>query len=258
MKSESKKTIAASLETEETLLPYMPYLLQDLWGLGSSVEQIVQIFESLTFPSNKITVLDLGCGKGAVSVNLAAKWGFNVTGVDAMPEFIDDAIKYSQKYKVENKCNFVVDDILSFTKKNHNFDAVILASLGGIFGSNNKTIKVLRKQIKTCGIMIIDDGYLKNKSHSNRKGYELYHDYETTKNELISSGDKIIEEVSTTEFSKILNDEYLRAISKRYKELCEKYPKIKDCLSQYINQQKEECEFLNSELEGIIWVIQKC
>jgi ubiquinone/menaquinone biosynthesis C-methylase UbiE len=258
MKSESKKTVAASLETEETLLPYMPYLLQDLWGLGSSVEQIVQIFESLSFPSNKINVLDLGCGKGAVSVNLAAKWGFNVTGVDAMFEFITEANNYAKKYNSANLCNFNEADIIDYTNTHHEFDAVILASLGGVFGNYKKTINTLRNQVKAAGYIVIDDGYLKNRTSINRNGYGYCRDYETTKSELISLGDKIIAEVSTTEFSKKLNDEYLRAINERYKELCENYPKIKDSLFKYISQQKEECEFLNSELEGIIWVIQKC
>ena len=88
MKSESKKSIAESLEIEEGLLVYMPYLLQDLWALGSSVDQIIQVFYTIHSPEKNINVLDLACGKGAVSVMLASKYGYSITGIDAMPEFI--------------------------------------------------------------------------------------------------------------------------------------------------------------------------
>ncbi|MBL1215003.1 MAG: class I SAM-dependent methyltransferase [Ignavibacteriae bacterium] len=257
MKSESKMSVAESLEADEELVQYMPYMLQDLWALGSSADQIVQIFESLTFPKNNNCVLDLACGKGAVSVKLAKEFGYSITGVDAMPEFIDDANRYAKSYHVENLCKFIVDDILIYTKKINSFHAVILASLGGIFGNNIQTINTLRNQVARGGYIIIDDGYLKSKSSSNRKGYENYSNYRETKRELSSAGDKIIKEVSTTEFNKIINDEYLKNINKRCDELINKHPDKRDSLLKYIDLQKEECKYLEKELEGVIWVIQK-
>jgi SAM-dependent methyltransferase len=257
MKSESKNSVADSLETGEKLVPYMPYLLQDMWALGSSVDQIIQVLSALTFPQKTTNILDLACGKGAVSVNLAAKFGYQATGIDLMPEFITDAKKYAEKYQVENLCQFKVDDILDYVKNTRDFDAVILASLGGIFGSIKQTIITLRDQVVKGGYIIIDDGYLKNKSHSSRKGYENYKNYNDTKRELTSFGDKIINEVSTTETSKEINDEYLKKITIRCEELIKLHPEIKDDLLDYIRLQKEECEYLEKEIEGVIWVMQK-
>ncbi len=45
--SDSQQSIADSLEVEKILLPYMPYLLQDLWVLGSSVDKILEAIASL-------------------------------------------------------------------------------------------------------------------------------------------------------------------------------------------------------------------
>jgi SAM-dependent methyltransferase len=252
-----KKTVSESLDAEEILLPYMSYLLQDLWGLGSSFEQIIKIFESLTFSSGIVNILDLGCGKGAASVNIASKFGYKVTGIDAMHDFLIEANNYAKDYRVENLCDFKEADILNYTNSSHNFDAVILAALGGIFGSMKETIKILRSQVNSGGYIIIDDCYLKNDIPVNRKGYEHYKNYETTQRELLSAGDKIIIQVSTSEFRRNLNYEYLNLISSRCGELIEKHREIQSQLENYIHLQKEECDFLNSNVEGMIWVLQK-
>jgi 2-polyprenyl-3-methyl-5-hydroxy-6-metoxy-1,4-benzoquinol methylase len=68
------------------MLPYIPYLLQDLWALGSSVEIILKVIKELELPKSA-KVLDLGCGKGAVSIQIASRFGFHVTGIDAMEHF---------------------------------------------------------------------------------------------------------------------------------------------------------------------------
>jgi 2-polyprenyl-3-methyl-5-hydroxy-6-metoxy-1,4-benzoquinol methylase len=83
MSDKTQKLISDSLETDQQLLPYMPYLLQDLWALGSSVEDILKAVDSLPLSSDS-RVLDLGCGKGAVSVLIASRFKCRVTGIDAM------------------------------------------------------------------------------------------------------------------------------------------------------------------------------
>jgi len=144
MNDNSKKSVANSLEAEEKLIPYMSYLLQDLWALGSSADQILDLIGTLHFPSDTVNILDLGCGKGAVFVQIASRFGFNVVGVDLMAEFLKEAQKKSNEFQVSDLCTFVEQDILNYVKNEKNFDAVILASLGGIFGNNKNTVEKLR------------------------------------------------------------------------------------------------------------------
>ncbi len=257
MNNDSKKSIADSLEAETKLLPYMPYLLQDLWAMGCSANQIIDLIASLDFPSGNVKVLDLGCGKGALPVQIAAKFGFNVTGVDAMPEFLKFAEEKSVEFKVASLCTFINEDILNYVTDNHDFNIVILASLGGIFGSNKQTIEKLRTQVSPGSYIIIDDGYLKKKDASNRKGYLHYRNYEETVKELTSFNDDLISEISTTESSKKINDEYLEAIEKRCTELITQHPQLENDLKNYLDLQREECEILDIEIEGTIWVLQK-
>ena len=57
----AKSSTAESVE----LIPYLPYLLQDLWELGSSPKDMVHLISKNIIISEKTKVLDLACGKGA-------------------------------------------------------------------------------------------------------------------------------------------------------------------------------------------------
>jgi len=257
MSSNKNKSISDSLEAREHLIPYMPYLLQDLWELGCSLEQIVDAVGTLNLSNTSCKILDLGCGKGAVAVNLALNYGPNVVGIDAMPEFLQAAEQKAEEYGVSHLCQFREDDILKFTSIEHNYDLVILASLGGIFGSLEKTIAKLRSQVKQGGYIIIDDGYLKNHTRLNRKLYEHYRDHKATIKELTSFNDTLIDEIRTNEVNKRMNEEYLKVLNKRSNELTLQHPELKADLNEYIQLQREECEVLDRELEGIIWILKK-
>jgi ubiquinone/menaquinone biosynthesis C-methylase UbiE len=257
MSDNSQQSAADSLEVDKKLLPYMPYLLQDLWALGSSVDQILDLFSTLPLSPDAAKVLDLGCGKGAVSVQIAAKFGFHVVGVDALPEFLKDAHKKSCEYQVSDLCTFIEQDILNYVIDEHDFDGVILASLCGIFGGNSDTIKKLRTQVRPGGYMVIDDGYLKKRDVLSRKGYGHYRSYEKTVQELTMCNDRLFAQIPTTEVSLRINEEYLKVIENRSIELMDRYPEMKQDLSKYLAVQREECDLLESELEGMIWVLEK-
>jgi len=152
MNDKSQQSVANSLEAEKNLLPYMPYLLQDLWALGSSVNQILDLIGTLPLSSDSPKVLDLGCGKVAVSIRIASKFRFDVVGVDAMSEFLKNAGRKSSEYQVFDLCCFIETDILTYVTNEHNFDIVILAALGGIFGNNKKQLKIYAHTSDPAGI----------------------------------------------------------------------------------------------------------
>ncbi|MCD4730256.1 MAG: class I SAM-dependent methyltransferase [Bacteroidales bacterium] len=234
----------------------MPWLLQDMWAMGCSLESIITAAGSVGL-HHKSKVLDLGRGKGAVCVQLAGKFGCNVLGIDATEPFLKDAQTKASEHKVSSLCDFVQEDILEYVKTNHNFDLVILASLGGIFGSFKNTVATLRSQVIQGGYMIVDDGYLQTRDSLNRKGYGHYRNHKNTISELTSYGDKLIMEINTTDISRQINDEYMHVIEKRGKELVTKHPEIKEEIEAYILLQHEECEVIDKEIEGALWLLQK-
>jgi 2-polyprenyl-3-methyl-5-hydroxy-6-metoxy-1,4-benzoquinol methylase len=256
MSEQTEQSIADSLEANKKILPYMPYLLQDMWALGCALQPIIDA-AAITGLHDKSKILDLGCGKGAASVQLAAEFGCNVLGIDALESFLKDAQTKASERKVSSLCEFVQEDILEYVKTEHHFDLVILASLGGIFGSFKNTIATLRSQVKKGGYMIVDDGYLRTRNSLNRKGYGHYKNNKNTLKELTSYNDKLIKEINTTDISRQINDEYMRVIEKREKELITKHPELRKELEAYIQLQHEECEVIDKEIEGALWLIQK-
>lgn len=252
-----EKSISDSLETDQKLLPYMPFLLQDLWALGSSVDDIIAAISSLDLPAGKTHVLDLGCGKGAVSVQVASKFGYNVVGIDAMEPFLNIAREKAIEYRVADRCQFVNQDILDYVSSGRDFNMVILAALGGIFGSITDTVAALRTQIKSDGYILIDDGYLKSMERLDRNGYEYCRNYDETIRELSAHGDRIIKEISTTEFSIRINEEYQRTIEKRGQELIKGHPELEQDINEYIRLQAEECHIIDTLIEGMLWILQR-
>ena len=257
MSDRTEQSIADSLEVDKKLLPYIPFLLQDLWALGSSVDSIINVVGSLNLPHTQAKLLDLGCGKGAVSIRIASKCGLKVVGVDRMTPFLEDAQKKAMEYHVSHLCEFINKDIMDFVSVEHKFDLVVLASLGGIFGSFKNTIATLRTQIRSGGYIVIDDGYLREASSLMRKGYEHYKNHEDTIKELTAFGDVMLQEINTTDVSLKINDEYLNSIAKRGKELIAQHPELEDNINAYIQLQAEECDVINNQIEGGLWLLQK-
>ncbi|MBN1154254.1 class I SAM-dependent methyltransferase [candidate division KSB1 bacterium] len=257
MTENPERSISDSLEVDQKLLPYMPFLLQDLWALGSSVDDILSAIRSLELPADQTRILDLGCGKGAVSVRIASQFGYNVVGIDAMEPFLVVAREKAADYKVSHRCQFINQDIVDYVLQEHEFDVVILAAVGALFGSITDTIAKLRTQVKSGGYILIDDGYLKNMDRLDRKGYEYCRNYDETIKELTAHGDRIIKEINTTEFSIRINAEYQKTIEKRGQELIKGHHELERDINDYIRLQAEECHIIDTLIEGMLWIVQK-
>jgi cyclopropane fatty-acyl-phospholipid synthase-like methyltransferase len=257
MSKQTEQSIADSFEVDNKLLPYIPFLLQDLWVLGSSVDFIIDVVGSLKLSPTQAKLLDLGCGKGAVSIQIASQCGLKLVGVDRMTPFLEDAQKKAMEYHVSHLCEFINQDIMEFVSVEHAFDLVILASLGGIFGSFKNTIATLRTQVRSGGYILIDDGYLRKPSSLMRKGYKHYKNHKDTIKELTAFGDVLLQEINTTDVSLKINNEYINSIAKRGKELVAQHPELKDSINAYIQLQAEECDMINNQIEGALWLLQK-
>src|SRR5512140_3618904 len=86
-----EKTAQSLSANDAELLPYLPYLLQDLWELGSNPADIIELIEKNVPNKSEMKVLDLACGKGAVSIKLAELIECSIKGIDIIPKFIDAA-----------------------------------------------------------------------------------------------------------------------------------------------------------------------
>lgn len=247
-----EQKLANSLTAKSVeLIPYLPYLLQDLWELGSSPKDMVAMIRKYVSVTEQMKVLDLACGKGAVSVNLAKELGCTVKGIDIISDFIEYANKKAKEYGVEKICKFMVEDITELVMSEKGYDIVVLGAVGDVLGSPEKTIEKLKNTIIPEGYILIDDAY-------GKKGADI--DYYTREQWLTifnNTGVRLIDEkiVDIDELT-YLNREQQRFIVKRANELKRKYPEKSHLFESYINSQQVECDELENEISGVTLLLQ--
>lgn len=245
--------LAESLSAESVeLIPFLPYLLQDLWMLGSSPIDMIDLISKHINVNKNTKILDLGCGKGAVGIQISKALGCYVKGIDILEEFIEEAKFKAIEFKVENFCEFEVNDINQSVKTEKNYDIVILGALGSVLGNPLETLTKLKQTIRQRGYIIIDDGYAKEKyDETILTRHEWHH--------VISScGLELIEEmlVNDEDLENVLDDQMTK-ISKRVNELIEIYPEIKNLFNRYMENQLYECQTLTNEIQGVTLLMRQ-
>lgn len=251
MKSVEEK-LAKSLTASSTeLIPYLPYLLQDLWELGSSPGDILDLITGHIGVSVQTRVLDLACGKGSVGVHLAKKLGCMVKGIDIIPEFIEFAIKKAREYGVEEFCEFMAGDITESVKTERGYDIVIYGAVGDVLGDWEETITLLKNTVKKGGYIIIDDAYGNGGSDSKyltrEQWLRLFRD----------KGVRLIDEKAAMDDElTALNNEQQKMIIKRAGELKERLPEKAGLFDGYIQSQREECDELENDISGVTMLLQ--
>ena len=252
-----KVQVAKGFDATPELIPFIPYLLQDLFELGSLPEKIIEILDSLNL-DKKTKLLDLACGKGAVSIKIAKQLGFRCKGIDLFKPFIETAILEAKDAGVQLLCQFEVMDINYVVEKERDYEIVILAAAESLLGEVNEAIGLLRKCINDGGIIIYDGAYLNEQSNLVNPDYAVIKKYKETLKQLTSYGDEIIKEVRIPVEETIrINKTYTDAIRKRAVELAINFPDKKDLFYSYIKKQEEECSIIQNEITGCVWCIRK-
>jgi cyclopropane fatty-acyl-phospholipid synthase-like methyltransferase len=251
-----KKSIVKSLDgLEFGLFPYLSYLLQDLWEIGASPDIIIDLIKKHGIINKKSKILDLGCGKGAVLIRLVDEFGCEGHGIDALPEFIEEAKRYADERNVSEKCKFEIGDIRRLVDQLNGYDLVILGSIGPVFGDIKSTLMKVQTCIKNEGYIILDDGYLTEKSDLKSPVYfkkdDTLKQIETAK---LSIFDQIA--LSPDEIKKS-NEKIYNHIHKRSVELMKKYPEDQSIFEGYLKSQNEENEILENHITCVTWLLQK-
>jgi len=249
----SKEQVLNSLDAHtEALFPYLPYLLQDLFALGSFPEKIIELLKRNHFHYKN--ALELGCGKGAVSIALAKHLDIQVTGIDAIPEFIREAKIQAARRQVESLCKFHTEDISNAVNKLSGYDLVVLASVGSLWNSLQETLNNLSKCLITPGLILFDDGYLTTPDihhagvFSKKETYEQFH----------AAGLEIIDEMLIdSEQIQRMNTLNLSFITTRANELAAKHPDKKEMFLEFVKIQAKENNFYDQFFQGVIWLLMK-
>jgi len=255
MRSEDEM-VAYALEAHTALLPYLPELLLDLQELGSNADAITRVLEGLNLPKSA-TVVDLGCGKGAVAIQVAVDLGRRVLGIDLFEPFIECCKEQAGARGVPQLCHFLHGDILKLAGKIEPRDVAIFAALGDVFGPLDQTVSMIRKYIKPGGYIIISDGFIRDGASSDFPGFEQYAERSDMIARLLACGDTLVSEIIETNDSKGGGYEEGQLIAARARAIAVRQPDIAAEVLKYAEAQVAEYEFMDESFVGAIWVLER-
>lgn len=255
-----EQKLAGSLTAETTeLIPYLPYLLQDIWELGSSPRDMVRLIKNNIDICGETKVIDLGCGKGAVSIALCRELGIRVCGIDLLPDFIREAKAKALEEGVSHLCEFQVQDINESVKSRQDYDIAILGAVGDVLGNPAETLAKLKQVVRRGGYILIEEAYLVGDPDDVR--YQNY-DYlplnrwEALFRELGFVKIMGLTAEDTSELKEV-NDYNNRMIKQRAEELMKKHPEKRAIFEGYVTSQEMECDDLYDVINGITWLLRR-
>lgn len=254
MKSLNESILESLDGSQIELLTYLPFLLQDLREIGANPSTMISLIKQY-IKQDKLSILDLGCGKGAVSIKIVQEMNCTILGIDAFNEFIKSAQDFAKKLNVDNKCKFEVDDIRIRINELSGFDIAILGAIGPVLGDLKTTLMVTSKSLKSEGYVLLDDGYIDDKSKTNYdrclRKTEFY-------SQIKEAGFEIIHEEI---FSKDMledSDSYIYdSIKMRANELIKNLPDKRDLIEGYLKSQELENQMLENEIVTGTWLLKK-
>ncbi len=259
-KTRREKTLEESVcqamdGTDTGILPFLPYILQDAWELGASPEAVIAMVRKHVKGYPRPRVLDLGCGKGPVSIRLAQEIGCRCLGIDAIPEFIAFAKAKARELGVARLCRFETGDIRERIKALPRFDVIVLGAIGPVFGNTTDTLKTLSPHLEEKGVIIVDDGYIEDDAD--------FADPRILKKRALlrqirRAGMILADEViGGREEIKDADDRIFARLERRCRELMLGHPEKKHLFEGYIRNQIEENNLLENEVVCSLLVIRR-
>jgi 2-polyprenyl-3-methyl-5-hydroxy-6-metoxy-1,4-benzoquinol methylase len=240
MNDRLSEEVARALDADPALGPYLAELLADLQELGSSVDDVCDLVTPLGLPPSTRAV-DLGCGKGNVTVALAKRFGFRAHGVDGFAPFIAEAQRNAEHAGVTHLCTFRQGDLREALNAHPPYDLAVLAAIGRLLGNVRETQRQLRRAVRPGGYIIVDDGYLAPGRTVNHENYEGYLPHADTISAMQSFGDTVLKEVSFPHEDMVEeNTENTRRIRARAEALAKKHPKDAAAILAFVERQEEE------------------
>lgn len=115
------------------------------------IENYISIFSSnYTKELKNATILDIGCGLGILTINLAP-YVKKIIGVDIDPQLIQKAKKYQEEKNIKN-VSFIVSSIFDW-KDDKKYDIILLSDVLEHVKEQKKLLQVALSYLKNDGIL---------------------------------------------------------------------------------------------------------
>ena len=255
MSDSSEIELAGLFGIHPELVPHISELLGDLWSMGVPTDVIVDLFRPLGLPGRSTRVLDLGCGKGAVAIELAKELDFSVTGIDLYQPCIEDACLRAAGKGVEGNCRFIRGDIREVTETPDNFHAATLVWVGEALGDLKSSVGRLRSQVLPGGYMVVSSGYRKPGTDVDL-GHVNFVDGDKARWQVTAHGDVILEEIAVPEDRmKALYEDYLDSLRKGAQRISASHPECEEKLNDHVDMQKRMCDTMTAAVVTAVWLL---
>lgn len=246
----TEELLAASLTASDTrLIPFLPYLLQDIYELGSDPRVIETLLRQHAPPDGSARIIDLGCGKGAVSHQLARSFGCHVEGRDLMEAFIVEARERAGDLGISHLCRFAVEDATASVTHERGYDVVVFGAVGDIFGDHGRMLSGLANVARTGGFIVIDDACGEDPGEylTLAMWHRLFREARC----------EVVAQVPTDacELARV-NELNQRKIELRAAQLSSAHPDMASMFTAYVADQQAECDALASTLIGVTWLLR--
>jgi cyclopropane fatty-acyl-phospholipid synthase-like methyltransferase len=256
MDTAEAEQIAEALDATPELVPFLPELLADLWDLGSSPALVLEWLREQSLPPESTRVLDLGCGKGAVSLTLARDLGFRVHGVDLMEPFLQEARARAAEWGIAGRCLFEKGDLNAVVRGVKDYDVVVYASVG-VLGPLDAAVGALRGCTRDGGLMLVDEGF-RAPGVEEPTGFTDLASYEESRRLLTRHGDEILRErVLTREEMRAIDDRYIESIRARAEALAVRQPRYASLARSYVERQERAATNWERAARSAIWLLRK-
>lgn len=258
MNPDTLQKLARSLTAEKTeLVPFLPYLLQDLWELGTPAKYVIAMLRRNNVALNGLRILDLACGKGGIGIPLARE-GAAVTMVDIMPEFVDYARRIAGTHGVVEKCVFMTEDVAVTARRERDWDCAVFLGTGDVLGAPAATVELLAGTVRPGGYVVLDETHVAGDGdESVRFAYKHpRHDdwlaaFANAGLTLLDSDEGDGEEMARA------NAECNRVIARRAAELSAEHLDKSALFGGYLASQMDECADLENTVEGAVCLLRK-
>ncbi len=238
---------------DDRLVDFLPYLLQDLWSIGSDPEIIRGLLQCHAPAPATLRVLDLGCGKGAVAVALAQAFGCRVEGIDAIAAFIVEARRRADRAGVASLCEFTIGDLRTFLDTKRDFDVAIWGAVGPVLGSMEKTLERIRPCVRSGGLLVVDDAYAEDCGPA----VPTYPTRSAMHSAFARAGWAVVEERAGGGADPEENAAMTDRILQRARELTYLNPDLAHVFDAYVSAQERACEALETQLICSTWLLRR-
>ena len=234
------------------VLEFLPVLLQDLEELGSNPRAMEELIRTYGDGTHR-RWLDLCCGKGAVSLHLAARLGVLVHGVDGMESFVAHARRQARLQGLEELCTFETGDAACALKtaRKDRVDGVIWGGAGDVLGPPAVTLEALARSVRRGGLILVDEAYNLDPQApgwSRDRWLDAMH----------RTGLTLLGELGESqEELRRINRENNRKIARRAAELAERFPDRARLFWDYLAAQKAESRQVEDDMVCVTWLLQR-